>query len=53
VNGPFFWAAHTLALALVANPVTGIAIAVSSGAIMVAVLGLGVVKFLPGMQHQE
>jgi len=53
VNGPFFWAAHALGLALVANPVTGIAIAVSSGAIMVAALGLGVVKFLPGMQHQE
>ncbi len=53
VNGPFFWAAHTLALALVANPVTGIAIAVSSGAIMIAVLGLGVLRFLPGMQHQE
>ncbi len=53
VNGPFFWAAHTLALALVANPVTGVALAVSSGAIMIGALGLGVVKFLPGMQHQE
>ena len=28
LNGPFFWAAHTLALALIANPVTGIAVAV-------------------------
>ncbi len=53
VNGPFFWAAHALALALVADPVTGIAIAVSSGAIMVAAFGLGVVRFLPGVQHQE
>lgn len=53
VNGPFFWAAHTIALALVANPVTGVAIAVSSGAVMIALLGLGVVKFLPGIQHQE
>ncbi len=53
VNGPFFWAAHTIALALVANPVTGIAIAVSSGAVMIGLLGLGVVRFLPGMQHQE
>jgi len=53
VNGPFFWAAHTLALALVANPVTGMAIAVSSGAIIIGALGLGVVRFLPGMHHQE
>ncbi len=53
VNGPFFWAAHTLALALLANPVTGVAVAVSSGAVMIALLGLGVVKFLPGMHLQE
>ncbi len=53
LNGPFFWAAHTLALALVANPVTGIAIAVCCGAILIVALGLGVVRYLPGMQHQE
>lgn len=53
LNGPFFWATHTIWLALLANPVTGIAAAVSSGAIMIGLLGLGVVKFLPGMQHQE
>ena len=53
MNGPFFWAAHTLALALLANPVTGVAVAVSSGAIIIGALGLGVVKFLPGMHHQE
>ena len=53
LNGPFFWAAHTLALALIANPVTGIAVAVSSGAVMIIALALGVVRYLPGMQHQE
>jgi len=53
LNGPFFWGAHTLALALLANPVTGVAVAVSSGAILIGILGLGVVRYLPGMQHQE
>lgn len=53
LNGPFFWGAHTLWVAVLANPVTGIAAAVSSGAVMIALIGLGVVKFLPGMHRQE
>lgn len=53
LNGPFFWGAHTLWLALLVNPVTGVAAAVSSGAVMIGLLGLAVVRYLPGMHHQE